>query len=101
MDLTTARDLRLMAEEYFIEGSRLEGDLNARTQSSHCGGHTMFTAEQYRAKAAEYDGLLGTAQSVTEATEYRQLKQNYASLADNLDWIAANAGKTLNSGAHR
>jgi len=30
MDLTTARDLRLMAEEYFIEASRLEGILDAR-----------------------------------------------------------------------
>jgi len=30
MDLTTARDLRLMAEEYFIEASRLEGTLDAR-----------------------------------------------------------------------
>src|SRR5215204_6249090 len=26
MDLATARDLRLMAEEYFVEASRLEGD---------------------------------------------------------------------------
>lgn len=31
MDLTTARDLRLMAEEYFIEASRLQGILDART----------------------------------------------------------------------
>lgn len=60
----------------------------------------MFTAEQYRAKAAEYDALLGTARSMTEATEYRQFKQNYASLADNLDWITANVGKTLSSDAH-
>jgi hypothetical protein len=29
MDLATARDLRLMAEEYFIEASRLEGNLDA------------------------------------------------------------------------
>jgi hypothetical protein len=31
MDLTTARDLRLMADEYFIEASRHEGTLEART----------------------------------------------------------------------
>jgi hypothetical protein len=59
----------------------------------------MFTAEQYRAKAAEYDGLLGAAQSPAEVSEYRQLKQNYESLAENLDWLAANAGKTVGSGA--
>jgi hypothetical protein len=28
----------------------------------------MFTAEQYRAKAAEYDGLLGAAPSPAETT---------------------------------
>ncbi len=59
----------------------------------------MFTAEQYRAKAAEYDGLLGATQSPAQAAEYRQLKQNYKSLAENLDWLAANAGKTIGSGA--
>jgi hypothetical protein len=31
MDLSTARDLRLMAEEYFIEASKLERILDART----------------------------------------------------------------------
>ena len=60
----------------------------------------MFTAEQYRVKAAEYDGLLSAAQSPAEATEYRHLKQNYASLAENLDWLAANAGKTVVSDPH-
>ena len=60
----------------------------------------MFTAEQYRAKAAEYDGLLSGAQSPAEATEYRHLKQNYASLAENLDRLAANAGKTVISDPH-
>ena len=59
----------------------------------------MFTAEQYRAKAAEYDRLLGVGQSPAAAAEYRQLKQNYESLAENLDWLAANAGKTVGSGA--
>lgn len=55
----------------------------------------MFTAEQYRAKAAEYDGFLGAARSPAEIAEYRDLRQSYASHADNLDWLAANAGKTV------
>jgi hypothetical protein len=59
----------------------------------------MFTAEQYRAKAAEYDDLLGAAQSPAKATEYRHLKQNYESLAENLDWLAANAGNTVSCDA--
>ena len=57
----------------------------------------MFTAQQYRAKAAEYDGILATAQSPAEAAEYRDLKHSYASHADNLDWLAANAGKTVST----
>ena len=56
-------------------------------------GRTMFTAQQYRAKAARYDGLLASAQSPAEAAEYRDFKQSYTSHADNLDWLAANAGK--------
>jgi hypothetical protein len=59
----------------------------------------MFTAEQYRAKATEYGSRLGAAQSPAEASEYRQLKQNYESLAENLDWLAANADKTVGSEA--
>ena len=54
----------------------------------------MFTAQQYRAEAARYDGFLAAAQSPAEAAEYRGLKQSYALHADNLDWLAANAGKT-------
>lgn len=57
----------------------------------------MFTAQQYRAKAAEYEGFLATAQSPAEAAEYRDLKHSYASHADNLDWLATNAGKTVST----
>lgn len=57
----------------------------------------MFTAEQYRAKAAEYDGLLGATPSPAKAAEYRDMKQTYASLAENLDWLTANASKTVSS----
>jgi hypothetical protein len=54
----------------------------------------MFTAEQYRSKARVYEMLLKTACSAAEGAEYRDLQQSYTSLADNLDWLAANAGKT-------
>jgi hypothetical protein len=60
----------------------------------------MFTAEQYRAEAAKYDGFLAAAQSPAEAAEYRGLKQSYAVHADNLDWLAANGGKTVISDPH-
>ena len=55
----------------------------------------MFTAQEYRSKALEYEGLLKTAGSPAEILEYRDLQQSYTSLADNLDWLAANVGKTV------
>ena len=58
----------------------------------------MFTAQQYRAEAAKYDGFLAAAQSPAETAEYRNLKHSYVSLADNLDWLAENAGKTMSTG---
>ena len=60
----------------------------------------MFTAQQYRAEAARYDGFLAAAQSPAEVAEYRALKQSYALHADNLDWLAANRGKTVISDPH-
>jgi len=55
----------------------------------------MFTVQQYRSKARVYEMLLKTACSPTEAAEYRGLQRSYASLADNLDWLAANPGRTV------
>jgi hypothetical protein len=60
----------------------------------------MFTAQQYRAEATRYEGLLTTAQSPAEIAEYRDLKRSYATHAENLDWLAANGGKTVISGPH-
>ena len=57
----------------------------------------MFTAQQYRAKADEYGALLKNARSPAEATAYRDLQQSYAALADNLDWLTVNAGKTISN----
>ena len=60
----------------------------------------MFTAEQYRSKALEYEVLIKTARSPVELAEYRDLQQSYIAFADNLDWLAANAGKTVTGGAN-
>ena len=59
----------------------------------------MFTAQQYRTKAEEYAALLKTARSPAETAEYRDLQQSYTSFADNLEWLAANAGKTVSGDA--
>ena len=56
----------------------------------------MFSAEQYRAKVAEYTALLaGMPRSPNETSEFRNLEQTYTTLADNEEWMAINIGKTV------
>jgi hypothetical protein len=56
----------------------------------------MFTAEQYRAKAAEFRALLTNApRSKNETREFRELEQSYITLAENEEWMAAHIDKTI------
>jgi hypothetical protein len=55
----------------------------------------MFTAEQYRAKAAEYKTLLDDPRSPGETKEFLHLEQTYRTLADNEEWLARNADKVV------
>jgi hypothetical protein len=55
----------------------------------------MFTANEYRAKAAEYRGYLNSSRSPAETREFRNLEQTYTILADNEEWLALNAGKIV------
>jgi hypothetical protein len=56
----------------------------------------MFTAEQYRAKAAEFRALLtNTPRSSNETKEFRDLEQTYTRLAENEEWMAVNLDKTI------
>jgi hypothetical protein len=59
----------------------------------------MSTAEQYRAKAAEYTELLKAADLAAETREFRRLEQSYLTLAENAEWIAANLEKINLPGA--
>jgi hypothetical protein len=43
----------------------------------------VFTAKQYRAKAAEYTELLKVASLPAEARKFRKLEQSYLTLAEN------------------
>ena len=59
----------------------------------------MFTAEQYRAKAAEFRALLtDTPRSPNETREFRDLEQSYTRLAENEEWMAVNFDKTIQPG---
>jgi hypothetical protein len=53
----------------------------------------MFTAKQYRAKAAEYTELLKAASFPAETRELRTLEQSFLMLAENEQWMADNREK--------
>jgi hypothetical protein len=56
----------------------------------------MFSAGQYRAKAAELTALLAdTPRSPNETSELRNLEQTYTTLADNEEWMAINIDRTI------
>jgi hypothetical protein len=56
----------------------------------------MFTAQQYRAKAAEFTGFLtDTPRSPNEMSEFRDLAQTYTTLAENEEWMAIHIDKTI------
>ena len=59
----------------------------------------MFTAKQYRAKAAEYTELLKAARSPAETREFRKREQSYLTLAENEEWMADNREKINSPGA--
>jgi len=49
----------------------------------------MFSAGQYRAKAAEFTALLpDTPRSPNETREFRDLEMTYTTLAENEEWMA-------------
>jgi putative transcriptional regulator len=61
----------------------------------------MFTAEQYRAKAAEFNALLAnTPRSPNETGEFRKLAQTYATLAENEEWMAVHRDRTVQRRKH-
>ena len=56
----------------------------------------MFTAQQYRAKAAEFSAFLtNTERSPKETTEFRDLEQTYTTLAENEEWMTVHIDKTI------
>jgi hypothetical protein len=56
----------------------------------------MFSAKEYREKAAEFRGLLtNTSRSPNETSELRNLEQTYTTLAENEEWMASNIDKTI------
>jgi hypothetical protein len=57
----------------------------------------MFTAEEFRAKAAEYAELLKHTDSPGEIRDLNRLKESFILLANNEDWLAENFERIVNS----
>jgi hypothetical protein len=55
----------------------------------------MFSAKEYRAKAAEYAERGRTAEAPNEILEYENLWRRYAEMADNREWVERNFKKTM------
>jgi hypothetical protein len=57
----------------------------------------VFTAEQYRAKAAEYAELGKRGNVPNEVREFQKLEQSLTMLADNEQWLVDNHDKLANN----
>ena len=55
----------------------------------------MFTAEQFRAKAAECAELLKNSVVPSEIREFQRARQSFSLLAQNKDWLAENFDKLI------
>lgn len=57
----------------------------------------MFTADQFRAKAAEYTAQIDKTAVRSEIRDLKRLEQSFLSLAQNEDWLANNLSKIIRS----
>lgn len=57
----------------------------------------MFTANQFRAKAAECTELLRNTIIPSEIREHRRSRESFSLLAQNQDWLADNSDKIVRS----
>src|SRR5690606_11972281 len=57
----------------------------------------MFTPGRYRERAAEYTELAKSAHTPEAAQEFTDLKQSFATLADNEQWLSDNYDQTIHS----
>ena len=57
----------------------------------------MFTADQFRAKAAQYAALLAHTDSPGEIRNLTRLKESFTRLAENEDWLAGNFDKIVHA----
>lgn len=59
----------------------------------------MFNAEQYRAKAVEYQERVRKTDNPSEIREFENLVRTFSELADNEEWIEQNSEKIMHGPA--
>ncbi len=64
---------------------------------THMKETMVATSQQYRAKAAEAAQLARQSNSINDISQFTQMARSYTTLADNEDWLAANADKLVSS----
>jgi hypothetical protein len=69
----------------------------AATRSARVEGHPMFTAKQYRAKAANSAESLKHTNVPSEIREFQRSRESFTVLAQNEDWLANNLDKIIRS----
>jgi hypothetical protein len=57
----------------------------------------MFKPSQYRAKASEYGQLANSSTGSEQKRDFQKLKQKFAVLADNEQWLADNYQNTVHT----
>jgi rubrerythrin len=57
----------------------------------------MFTAKEFRAKAAESAESLKHTNAPSEIREFQRSKESFSALAENEDWLANNFDKIIHS----
>jgi hypothetical protein len=62
---------------------------------AHTKETMVTTSQQYRAKAIEAAQLARQSKSLSDIRQFVQAERSYKTLADNEDWLAANADKLV------
>jgi hypothetical protein len=60
----------------------------------------MSTAEQYRAKAAEFTDLARAGNTPDEVLEFQKQERTFTALADNEQWLADNHDRAVHASEH-
>ena len=57
----------------------------------------MFSAQQYRTKAAEYHNRASKTDNPNEIREFKDLERTFGELADNAEWMERNSDKIMHA----